>query len=71
MNILKPDSQRQNTLIREYWEKELQFYLNEVQNSLARIKELLLLIGYTNEVDEIEEVMSHLELIDSTRQKVF
>jgi len=52
-------------LLRDFWKKELNFVFVETMAGLAKMKDLLLLLGHDKKVDAISTIMSKIEFIDS------
>lgn len=52
-------------VLRDFWKKELNFIFNETMVGLAKMNDLLLLLGYDKKIGKIEALISSLERIDS------
>ncbi|MHA2233347.1 MAG: hypothetical protein ACXAB4_12765 [Candidatus Hodarchaeales archaeon] len=55
-------------VLRDFWKKELNFIFNETMAGLAKMKDLLLLLGYDKKIEEITALIASLERIDSLRE---
>ncbi len=62
--IMKPLSEDTPILL-DFWKKELNFILIETMAGLAKMKDLLLLLGYDKKANEIDSIMEKMEHLDS------